>query len=71
MRVDVERTTIDGMLETGSKANGKPSVFVQTAALQDFDVVCPTWGREMGATIQFWEVAGMVVGLAKTEFGRE
>ena len=50
-------TTIGGLLETWSKATGKPSVFVKVS-LEDYNRVWPAWGLEMGVMMKFWEEAG-------------
>jgi hypothetical protein len=52
----VEETTIGEILQTWSKATGKPAVYVQTS-LKEFDRVWPKWGHEMGIMMQFWEDA--------------
>jgi hypothetical protein len=53
-----EETTIGGMLETWSKATGKPSIYIQTTSLEEFDSAWPMWGREMGEMMQLWEELG-------------
>ena len=46
------------MLQTWSKATGKPSVYTQVASLEEFDNVWPMWGHEMGVMMKFWEEVG-------------
>jgi hypothetical protein len=48
VRGSIESTTAGGLLETFTKATGKPSAYVQTASLEEFDNVWPNWGRLMG-----------------------
>lgn len=54
----VEEITIGHMLQTWSMATGNPSVYVQTASLEDFDSVWPKWGQEIGIMLKFWEESG-------------
>lgn len=51
----VESTTAGEFLETFTKATGKPSAYVQTASLEDFDSVWPAWGGLMGKMMQFFD----------------
>jgi len=54
----VEKTTTGELLETWSKATGKPSVYVQVTSIGDFNNMWPMWGQEMGVMMQFWNEAG-------------
>lgn len=55
VRGSIESTTAGGFLETFTKATGKPSAYVQTASLEEFDNVWPNWGREMGLMMMFFD----------------
>jgi len=54
----VEKTTIGEILQTWSKATGKPSVYVQTASLEDFNRAWPSWGPALGVMMKYWEESG-------------
>jgi len=51
----IETTTAGGFLEIFTKATGKPSAYVQTASLEDFDNVWPNWARLMGLMMIFFD----------------
>ncbi|KAE9363124.1 NAD(P)-binding protein [Stipitochalara longipes BDJ] len=55
VRGSIESTTAGGFLEIFTKATGKPSAYVQTASLEEFDNVWPNWGREMGLMMMFFD----------------
>jgi hypothetical protein len=55
VRGSIESTTAGGFIETFAKATGKPAVYVQTASLEDFDSVWPSWARLMGLMMIFFD----------------
>ena len=51
----IESTTAGGLLETFTKATAMPSVYVQTASLQEYETLWPNWGREMARMMIFMD----------------
>ena len=54
----VEKTTSGGLLQTWSKATGKPAVYVQTSSMEEYNNIWPMWGEEMGTMMKFWDEEG-------------
>jgi len=54
----VEETTTGQLLQTWSKATGKPSAYVQVVSVEDLNRLWPQWGQEMGIMMKFWEDYG-------------
>ena len=53
VRASIESLTAGGYLEAFTQATGKPSAYVQTASIEDYDKLWPNWGLEMARMMVF------------------
>lgn len=54
----VESITLGESLQAWSEATGKDTLYVQIDSVEAYDSIWPTWGKEIGIMLKFWESVG-------------